>query len=301
VLTLVFTAILAVGALHVSAETKPAITAQVVGNVAYAETKHKREPHEIALGTVSPDETSVFVDAHVLFNARADQHVAVFGASHEGRTVQECNQKLDAQINDFTNQVKAIGIKGEEIVVDFIAQNRIYDYEVAGNLANEKLTGFEVKKNILIPYKERDVLDKLLIAAAKSSIFDLIKVDYVVTDVSAIRAKLLEEGARIVKEKAERYGKLFNIKFRSQVQVYAAKYDTAFPTESYDSYTAFETGKVTASNYNERYKVKEARKSKTFYFNPRDAGDFDYVINPVVTEPVVQFSLHLRVKHSVDR
>ena len=297
----VLTTLLAVGAVPVPAESKTPVLAQVAGNIAYAETKHKRESHDIALGSISPDETAVFVDADVLFNAKADQHVAVFGASHEGRTVQECNQKLDAQINEFTTQLKTLGIKSEDLVVDFIAQNRIYDYEVAGDLANEKLTGFEVKKNISVPYKERDWLEKLLIAAAKSNIFDLIKVDYVVNDVTAIREKLLEEGARIVKEKAERYGKLFGIKFRSQVQVYAAKYETVFPTESYDSYTAFETGKVTENNFNPRFKIREARKTKTFFFNARDAGDFDYVINPVVTEPVVQFSLHLKVKHSVDR
>lgn len=293
--------VLAVAAIRVPAVSKNDVAPQVSGNVAYAETNRKRQPHEIVLGNISPDETAVFVEAHVLVNAKADQYVAVFGVSQEGRTVPECNQKLDARINDFVSQLKALGVKSDDLVVDFIAQNRIYDYEVAGDLAKEKLTGFEIKKNISVPYKERGLLDQMLLAAAKSNIFDLIKVDYVVNNVTAIRDRLLEEGARTIKEKAERYGKLFGIKFRSQVQVYAAKYETVFPTDSYDSYTAFETSRVSASNYNEKYKVKEARKSKTFYFNPRDEGEFDYVINPVVTEPVVQFSLYLRVKHSVDR
>ena len=295
----VLTAILAFSAIQVPAQTD--LLAQVSGNIVYTDAKHKREPHDISLGNISPDESAVFVEAHVLLNAKADQYVAVFGASQEGRTVQECNQKLDAQINSFTNQLKGLGVKADDLVVDFIAQNRIYDYEVSGNLASEKLSGFEVKKNIFVSYKERDWLDKLLNAAAKADMFDLIKVDYVVNNVAAIRERLLEEGSKIIREKAERYGRLFGIKFRSQVQVYAARYATVFPTESYDSYTAFETSRVSASNYIGPNKVKEARKSRTFYFNARNAGEFDHVINPVVTEPVVQFSLSLRVKHSIDR
>jgi hypothetical protein len=45
-----------------------------------------------------------------------------------------------------------------------------------------KLTGFETKKTIALRYKDRALLEKLVAAAAQASIFDLIKVDYVIND-----------------------------------------------------------------------------------------------------------------------
>ena len=42
-------------------------------------------------------------------------------------------------------------------------------------------------------------------------------------------------------------------------------------------------------------------KTRTFFFNGLDADGFDDVINPVVIEPVVQFTLYLKVKYEVER
>jgi hypothetical protein len=47
--------------------------------------------------------------------------------------------------------------------------------------------------------------------------------------------------------------------------------------------------------------VQRARKSRTFFFNPLNADGFDAVINPIVIEPVVQFTLYLRVKYEVEQ
>lgn len=276
--------------------------AQTSGNITYSTQGNNRKPREAPSGNISVDEKGIFVEANILMNVKADEYVAVFGVVQEGRTIQEGKSKLDAQLNDFTGELKKLSIKSDDIEVDFIAQNRIYDYEVTGDTAREKLTGFEIKKNVIIHYKEKTKLEELLLAAAKASIFDLIKVDYVVSNVGGIREKLLEEGARIVREKAARYGKLFGLKFRSQIQIYTEKYGAHYPTELYDSYTAFESGNVRPNYYNnQRYQVVEARKSKNSFFNAQDGGDFDYVINPVVIEPVVQFTLYLRVRHEIDR
>ena len=45
--------------------------------------------------------------------------------------------------------------------------------------------------------------------------------------------------------------------------------------------------------------MEQERKARTFYFNALDGNGFDKVINPVVLEPVVQFTLYLKVKYEV--
>jgi uncharacterized protein YggE len=282
------------------------VRAQQGGNVVYSETNRAetnrrlaREP--VTLGAISlPDSSGMIVPAHVQINVKADEFVAVFGLSQEGWTIQECNQKLNAQIENFTGELKNIGA-GVAAEVDHTTQTRTYDYQIAGNVANEKATGFVVNGTVSVRYKENQTMTRLMAAAAKSGVYDLIKVDYVVNDAAAVRRKLFEEGVRIIKEKAGRYDTLLGLKFRSQIQITREKYDTIFPTEAYDSYTAFEGGKVRESVFSSRNRVKEARKNETFFFNAQGPADFDYIINPVVTEPVVQFSIHLQIKYLFDK
>jgi hypothetical protein len=67
----------------------------------------------------------------------------------------------------------------------------------------------------------------------------------------------------------------------------------------YDSYTAFETEHVGVPANRDRLATQTARKSRTFFFNGLDADGFDAVINPVMIEPVVQFTLYLKLKYEV--
>jgi len=278
------------------------VHAQTSGNIVYSEANRKAAMVSVALGAVPlPDNSGMLIPAHVQINTKADEHVAVFGLSQEGRTIQECNQKIAHQIENFISELKNIGLKTEDVMIDHTTQTRTYDYQIKGNIANEKATGFIVKKTISVHFKEKEWMNKLMAAAAKSDVYDLIKVDYLVNNATTIRERLFEESARIIKEKAGRYDKLLGLKFRSQIQIMQENYNTVFPTESYDSYVGFETGKVSESTFSSQNRVKEARKEETFFFNTQDAGNFDYIINPVVTEPVVQFSLYLQIRYLFDK
>ncbi|HEX8652022.1 MAG TPA: SIMPL domain-containing protein [Pyrinomonadaceae bacterium] len=282
--------------------------AQASGNVGYSQAggnaraeANERNKRTLAKEDAPPNATSMFVDASVLMNVKADEYVALFGVAQECNTVAECNQKMDATINEFSGELKRLGIGGEDVFVDFAAQNKIYGYEVAGNVAKEKLVGFELKKNVSIHYRDKLLLDRLVIAASQSRIFDLIKVEYIVKDTGLVQNRLMEEATRIVKLKAARYEKLLDIKLLPPAQVYAERPSIYFPTEMYDSYTAYESEEIGSNYYREKYTVQGARKSRTFFFNPLNADGFDYVMNPVVIEPVVQFTLYLRVKYEIDQ
>jgi uncharacterized protein YggE len=280
--------------------------AQVSGNVGYSQAggkgravQNERSKRVLSKEEIPPTGTSTFVEANVLMNVRADEYVAVFGISQEGETVAECGRKIDATIKQFTDELKSLGIADGARFVDFIAQNKIYGFEVAGDIALEKLVGFDLKKNVSIHYKDTSLLEKIILAASRAQIFDLIKVDYIVSDMDPIQDKLMEEASRIVKRKASRYEKLLDIKLQPPAQVYAEKSAIYYPTGMYDSYTAFESERVGLPANRERLTTQTMRKSRTFYFNGLDADGFDVVINPVVIEPVVQFTFYLKVKYEV--
>ena len=196
--------------------------AQASGNVGYSQSggnakaeQNERNKRALAQTEVPPTANSMFIEASVLMNVKADEFVAAFAVSQECATIPECNQKMDTTVNAYSSELKQLGINSDDVFVDFAAQNKIYAYEVAAGIAKEKLVGFELKKNISIHYKDKALLDKLVIAASRSKIFDLIKVDYIVKDTGSVQNRLMEEAARVIKQKETRYEKLLGIRFQS--------------------------------------------------------------------------------------
>jgi uncharacterized protein YggE len=237
----------------------------------------------------------------VLMNVKADEYVAVFAINQEGASPSECVQKMDSTVQAFLTDLKGLGIGPRDLFVDFIAQNRIYGYEITGEVAKEKIVGFELKKNVSIHYRDYAMLDRLVAAASRSQIFDLVKVDYLVRDTPAVQSRVMEEASRIIKAKTARYQRLLGVRLAPPAQVYADRPSIYFPSEMYDSYTAAEGEDVASGSYRQRYIVQGARKSRTFYFNGLNAKSFDLVINPVIIEPVVQFTHYLKVKYEIEQ
>jgi uncharacterized protein YggE len=281
--------------------------AQASGNAAYSQSggntrakQNERVKRGLQQVELPPSATSMFVEASVLMNVKADEYVAVFGVLQEGSTVVECNQRMDATVGEFLAELKQLGISGEDVYVDFAAQNKIYGFQITGSIAREKLVGFELKKNVAVHYKDKALLDRLVIAASKAKIFDLIKVDYVVKDPAVYQGKLMDDAAQVIKQKAAMYERLLGIKLQPPAQVYAERPSIYFPTELYDSYTASESEEMSSDSDRQKYTIQGARKSRTFFFNGLNADGFDHVTNPVIIEPVVQFTLYLKVKYEIE-
>ena len=236
--------------------------------------------------------TYQFIDAKILTSVDTKEYVAVFGLAQEADTLQAANKKLQDQVATFRSGLNALGVRPEDTYVDFITQNRVYDYVVKGSTAREKVSGFQIKENFAIRFKEHSLLDQIVPLAAQGGIFDLIKVDYVTSDLNTVRAQMTAEAQKILKQKEESYAKL-GIKL-TPVSIAAENFDTFQPFEAYNSYKAFETG-----NVDDNYRVVERRKNSTFYFEPLAPGKFDLVLTPMGLEPHVQCTLFLRMKYFV--
>ena len=240
------------------------------------------------------------IDAYVLMNVPPDEFVAVFGVAQEGSTAVESNQKVNTQIEQFLSAVDKLGIARASTFIDFITQNRVYNFVASGDgTIREQLAGFETKKNVAVRYKERSILEKLLTAAAQASIFDLIKIDYVVGDIPKIRTRLFDEATRVIKQKEENYGRSLSLTIR-RTALLQETYDTHYPAELYQTYTAFESGAVD-NYYTSNTRVIRERKSRTSYLEPLDKSAFDSVVGPIGIEPMVQCTLYMKVGYSVAR
>ena len=245
----------------------------------------------------SHGDPGAYVQASVLLNIKADEHVVTFGVSEEGATLEEASTKVDSMIKGFREGLTKMGIGASDVFVDYVSQNRIYGYDIVGDTAKEKVVGFEVKKNVLIHYKKSDSLDSIAVEAARHQIFDLVKVDYVLSNLAEAQARLFDEAVKVVKRRMAAREKLLGIRVSQPPQIFAENYATYAPTDMYDSYVAAESEDVLPNYNRERFVIQRARKPRTFYFNPLDAHLFDSVINPVVKEPVVQVTLFLKLRY----
>lgn len=237
--------------------------------------------------------TYQFIDAKILTSVDTKEYVAVFGLAQEAPSLQAANKQLQDQIAAFQRGLSTLGIRAEDTYIDFITQNRVYDYVVKGSTAREKVSGFQIKENLAIRFKEHTLLDQIVPLAAQGGIFDLIKVDYVTSDLSALRAQMTAEAQKIIKQKEEAYTRL-GIKLIPE-SVSAENFDAFQPFEAYNSYKAYETGTV-----DENYRTVERRKNSTFFFEPLAPGKFDAVLTPIGLEPHVQCTYYLRVKYHVN-
>jgi uncharacterized protein YggE len=270
---------------------------RIYGNQGYSQSKRTPTFGDGALMTSGNGNFQI--EASVLMNLKPDSFVAVFGVAQESKTADESNSKVNTQIDDFLKNLIALGITKNDIYVDFITQNKIYDYEVKGDVAEQFLQGFETKKTVAVKYKSRELFEKLSAAATRAQIFDLIKVDYIVSDFESVKSKLFDEAVKVVKQKETRYKTTFEMTMKS-VGLSVEKYDAFYPAERYENYQAFESGTAKTTDYSRTAQTTVTlRKSSTFFYEPLGGDKFDKIINPIGIEPTVQFTVFLQVQYKL--
>ena len=270
---------------------------RIYGNNGYFQQKRHLQINTGALGNSGE---GYAIEASVLTNLKPDAFVVVFGVNDEGANAATTNAKVNAKIADLMQKIRPLGIDANNVFIDFITQNRVYDFTVSGTQATENLTGFETKKTIAIRYKSRELFERIVSAAAESNIFDLIKVDYIVSDFDSVRAGLFEAAARVLKSKEQKYANALGVSLGA-VGLSVEKYDVTYPAEAYQRYQAFETGEASVYNREGVSSRVVRRKSFTFFYEPFEASSYDSVLVPLGLEPMVQYSIYLRMQYQVKR
>ena len=153
--------------------------------------------------------------------------------------------------------------------------------------------GFELKKNLHIKYDAINQADLIIELAAKFEVYDIIKVDYIVNDVSAEYQQLRNECIAVINDKLENY-KALGISVDAMYLSMEEGHSCSYPLERYSSFVSYtpETYKALSSTAS----LKNANSNINIYYNRIPYNTYDNVINPNVSEPVVQFSYFCRLE-----
>ncbi|HEU4510021.1 MAG TPA: SIMPL domain-containing protein [Pyrinomonadaceae bacterium] len=270
---------------------------RIYGNNGYYQ---QRRPLQNSNGTLGNSHDGYAIEASVLTNLKPDAFVVVFGVNQEGANAGTSNEKVNLKIADLVQRIRPLGINANDVFVDFITQSRVYDFASSGTQATENLSGFETKKTVAIRYKSRELFEQIVRAATDAESFDLIKVDYIVSDFEAVRASLFDAAVKVIKSKERKYANALGVSL-SAMALSVEKYDVSYPSEAYQRYQAFETGDAYVYNNQGTSSRVVQRKSFTFFYDPFEASRFDSVLVPLGLEPAVQFSIYLRMQYEFRR
>ncbi|MBL7828218.1 MAG: SIMPL domain-containing protein [Saprospiraceae bacterium] len=250
------------------------------------------------------NEASV-VDANViefkidaLANQLADSYTAIFNVVQLGKTAEETNAALTARLTPFFADMTTMGIKKEDIYLDMVNFLPKFEYDVSKKLFSKKTyieipIGFELQKNIHVRFNDPTVLDRIVEAAAKYEIYDIVKVDYFVKDTKAVYNQLRKASLDYFEEIKTAYKDLITLD--SAYVVSAENTWVAYPADRYQSYQAFSSQTLDPSQRADA-KIDRVDKPVSQFYQAIPANSYDIVINPEILEPCVQFSYRLLIR-----
>jgi len=278
--------------------------AQVEGNYDYSNVNHSNNDNsrssigkEILPGTQFERDNSIIIEANALFNAPADHFVAVFNVNQLGETATSANEMLDLRLKGIKEGFIQAGIKEKDIFVDMLTFVPEYEYEVTKKVFsktfNEIPKGFRIQKNIMVRFGNSKKLDQLIAICSKYEVYDLVKVDYYNENSKIYYDSLRIAAKAVLKAKLKDYKDLgINIE-GSNPQITENTF-VVYPVEKYDSYKAYNSSSIDAVKKSTN--IVNTSKTTTSYYSPVTEKGYDVVYNPVITEPVVQYALSMKMR-----
>jgi len=248
---------------------------------------------------------SLTFDVSVLMHAPSTNYMITLGLNEEAENAKICNQKINKRIDGFLTAIRKLGVRKGDVYIDFITQNKIYDYvKTNENTHNVNLNqverGFEIKKNIVLSMSDISEFDDLVEIASLFDIHNIIDVNYQNDNQDKIYAKLFDEVSKIVKERKKLIP--HNKHLFEDDPTISIEFFSVQPGNSYKKFQAYESGEISTINNYYKSKVavfkKEVRKGNSYYFDRMDNQQFDKVLNSTSPKVGLQYVMKVHVIYS---
>lgn len=286
------------------------ILAQVSGNANYAQEQQSQSywnnrtykdlynlPDAVFL-----DDNTILLEANALINVKADAYVAIFNLSQLGETAAATDELMNQRLDNIMKDVQALGIAKKDMYADMLTMVPVYEIEVEKKLFsktyNEVPKGFEMQKNLHIKYTDSALLDKIITIAAKYEVYDLVKVEYCVEKPEQAYETLRDASIALINERVTELKKVA-VNLDTEYHIVSENSEAFYPNDQYTSYQAFSSNSLEAIK--KKSGVTQAQKPVSMYYQPLSNRNFHIVINPVIVEPVVQYTYCLKVKYLLKR
>ena len=264
--------------------------AQVSGNINYR-SQINYDGSNINI----PVNNEIVISVKGLANVKADQYVAIFSITQVGETAEEVNELMDKRINTSLNMIK--NLKEVDSYIDMVSFVPIYQYSVEKKIFSKKTyneipTGFELKKNLHLKFSDASMLNEMISILSKNEIYDLVRVGYFANSMESVKKDLISKAKTALQEKMKNYETLVGETFTNYNKSIGDGFQIKLPTEMYKNYEAYNSSTLALTKF---ANVNQASKSATLYYQPILDKEFDFVIHPIVVEPVIQVMYEVKM------
>lgn len=247
--------------------------------------------------TTTGNENEMYIVIKGIYNEKATSQRAVFSVLQIGKTAEETTNLMDTRLENVVKAITAFNPE-IEVIIDMISFVPMYDYEIQKKIFNpktynEKPSGFELKKNLIIKFKKTNDLNTIMNICAKQEIYDLAKVDYVTSNLDHIRDVLQTKAAEEYKQMLSNYSAIMNTDLFKKEKSLTEGYNTVYPMESYRSYSAFSQASI---NFEPESTINNIRKNNTQFYDAALSKTHTFVVNADITEPTIQIFYDLTIK-----
>lgn len=305
------------------------IHAQAAGNYIYNNPQSFNN-EKIAIPMNTPLGSVVNLKAEVLMNVKATSYTAIFAASQNGRDAYEADSLMSGRIDQIRYALGLLGISDDDIHVDAVSMVPTYSFKLEEKKFNKRSieipTGFEMKKNIHILFKQHAMLDRIISEMAFANIYDLVKVEYNIDGFQTYHDELRKAAISVITGKEATYDAM---KMHLDITSISDGFNCSYPMERYKSFTAYHSGasahevryainlrenniyvngknnlisidqKSNPDFLNQQFIVQTAEKNKTIFYDRIPYNQFDKVINADIEEPCIQISYSLQASYNM--
>lgn len=282
------------------------VYAQIGGNQVYGNHNNNYVNsfnQSIQKTTITSTDSTLNLNARILLNKEADTYLLTVGVNQEAKTAIDCNKMINARIKSLKAALLPLGIKKDDIYVDFISQTKIYDYEIGDKQAEQHAVGYEIKKNINIRMDDIDLIDQLVERSAEQEIFDIIKVEYIDNNIQATYNQMYKEAIVFIKSRKKLFLETSSVELTDASRVLGDNFYAVYPKSQYKRYEAFETSNINVyrAHYSDDYISKETRKQATYYYEGVPTSGFDKIINASSPRIGIQYVLNLSMVFEIKK
>lgn len=280
------------------------MNAQVEGNVGYAkkmgnanyQNNYRNDKRMVITPVLQSSGDYMTLTIKGIYNEKATSYVATFSIMQVGTSVEEVTNLFDEKVLNIKNNILKLN-KNIDFVVDMISFVPTYEYEITKKTFNkktynEKPSGFELKKNLMIQYKNASDLDSIISICAKEEVFDLAKVDYITTNLDTIKTKLQDRVLLEYQNKLKLYGTIKNVDLFKKEKTIQEGFNISYPIENYKQYAAYSQAQLP---YNVNGTVNQIAKNTTQYYDATLVKSHSFVMNPDITEPAIQIFYEMTI------
>jgi uncharacterized protein YggE len=247
--------------------TLPSAPAQLAGSRAGVDGTTAGTP-DLPLLDRKTAETYIAIDGRAEVRVPPTEIRIVMAVTSEAATARECQEAIDKQIDGLKGAWTKIDIRGEHVVVDFIAVLPRYQWQVEEQsgveVGVENKVGYRMQTNVHLAVPDEAKAREALTVAFEQNVTDIIAFDYWNHDLDEAKRQAREEALQAVRRKAD---VLLAAAFEERPRAINVQEATnvRYPESLYHSFTNAVADDVTPAWRRDIPFIRAARPRNTYY------------------------------------